>query len=123
MRLLVTGSRHWADRDKVFEVLDEVYDRKGPLVVVHGACPSGADHYAKRWVRSRRRVLQWQVDEDPHPANWRQYGDGAGPIRNQEMVDTGADLCLAFLTAESKGTYDCIARARRAGIPVEVVRG
>lgn len=41
-------------------------------------------------------------------------------IRNQEMADRGADLCLAFPGPESVGTWDMIRKARAAGIPVHI---
>lgn len=34
------------------------------------------------------------------------------------MVDLGADLCLAFPLPDSRGTKDCMARAKKAGIKV-----
>ena len=43
-------------------------------------------------------------------------GKAGGPIRNQRMVDSGADLCLAFTMPDSKGTWDCVRKARAAGI-------
>lgn len=47
------------------------------------------------------------------------YNANAGPIRNQAMVDAGAEMCLAFHRAisASKGTKDCARRAIAAGIP------
>ena len=43
-----------------------------------------------------------------------------GFARNQEMVDLGADLCVAFIQvgAMNKGTWHCATAARAAGIPV-----
>jgi hypothetical protein len=34
------------------------------------------------------------------------------------MVDLGADLCLAFPMPRSRGTWDCVRRAKKAGIVV-----
>ena len=65
-RVLVTGSRAWPDEATVEEALEEVR-ALGALVVVHGACPSGADAMASRWAR--RRSL---VTEERHPALWRE---------------------------------------------------
>jgi len=60
------------------------------------------------------------MEAEPHPADWERHGRAAGPIRNQEMADAGADLCIAFPYGIGKGTYDMIERARKAGIPVEI---
>lgn len=53
---------------------------------------------------------------EPHPADWSTHGKAAGPIRNQQMADARADLCLAF--PGGKGISDMVRRAERAGIPV-----
>jgi len=58
---------------------------------------------------------------EKYPADWDKYGKKAGPIRNQQMLDEGKpDLVLAFPTEKSRGTYDMIRRAEKAGIPVYV---
>jgi hypothetical protein len=49
-------------------------------------------------------------------ANWRKYGPAAGPIRNQQMLDWGPDLVVAF--AGGTGTAGMVALARAAGVPV-----
>ena len=113
MRALVTGSRNWGDRVVLLDALLDLEKRQGShdLTIVHGACPTGADaiaDFATYWG--------WEVER--HPADWRKHGKAAGPIRNQEMVDAGADICLAFPLGESRGTRDCMRRAEAAGIPV-----
>lgn len=59
------------------------------------------------------------------PANWNEYGKGAGPVRNQEMIDKALSLgfnetnrivCAAFPLLGSIGTWDCIKRAAAAKI-------
>jgi hypothetical protein len=57
---------------------------------------------------------------EAHRADWSKHLRAAGVIRNQEMVDAGADVCFAFPTGEAKGTRDCIRRAEKAGIPVTI---
>lgn len=127
-RVLVTGSRDWTDHDLVRDALVHArYEAGRPMVVVHGACPSGADAIAAWWCRRYRHL---DITPEPHPADWRQYGKTAGFRRNAEMVTAGADLCLAFVLPctkpgcsrpnphDSHGTAHCVDLARRAGITV-----
>ncbi len=136
MRVLVTGSRDWPDDFTVDDTLTNVEQQRGErgaaFVVVHGACPTGADAYASRWVEG------WfgyplaghpsYVTEEPHPADWSR-GRKAGPERNAAMVALGADLCLAFIGPctsprchrpephNSHGATGCADLAEAAGIP------
>lgn len=54
------------------------------------------------------------------PAAWDAYGKRAGVIRNAQMLDKGADLVIAFWDGSSPGTKDMMARAKRAGVALEV---
>jgi hypothetical protein len=119
VRVLVTGSRDWPYPEVVEMELDRLLT--SPLIVVHGACPRGADLHADRWACEQERLGVYQVRPEAHPAKWNSYGKTAGPIRNQEMVNLGADLCLAFRYMGSKGTQDCVNRAHLAGIPVRML--
>lgn len=121
-RVLVTGSRIWMNETAVQDaILTQI--NKSPdyhIVVIHGACPTGADAIADEFSVQLRDNPYCRVDIERHPADWSQ-GKKAGPLRNQEMVDLGADVCLAFPLPGSRGTYDCMRRAEAAGIPVVVV--
>lgn len=140
-RVIVTGSRTWPDDLAVRLALARVALSDAPmssvLTVVHGACPTGADATAAAWCRLIRKSgndpvigRDLRLREEPHPADWKAHGRAAGPIRNQEMVDAGADLVLAFVMRctlkgcagkpehVTHGTQDCITRAEKAGIPV-----
>jgi len=121
MRVLITGSRDWDDYTQIERVLARF---EPGTTIVHGG--NG------RWDRVRRihvgadrlagiagQKLGFQVEV--FPAAWSTYGKRAGMIRNQKMVDAGADLVLAFPLESSVGTFDCMRRAERAGITV--VRG
>lgn len=118
-RVLVTGSRDWDDVTTIGAAIEQaLIDAAGrPVLVVHGACPSGADrhadHYA-RWMRGKG----CSIDVEQHPANWRINGKRAGFIRNAHMVNLGADLCLAFIKDGSRGASHTAALAEQAGIPV-----
>lgn len=119
MKVIVTGSREFNDRDLVWSTLDELLNRMRGVIVVHGACPTGADKHADDWARQRQAERR-SVLIDRYPANWS-HGRGAGMARNAEMVSTsGASLVLAFFQAgaANKGTAHCVKVARRAGIEV-----
>ena len=123
-RLLITGSRshEWTSYDShalliaVREILEKTHELP---VLVHGGA-TGADTEAARMGQQLFDLLI-----ETHPADWTKYGRAAGPIRNKEMVNLGADLCLAFPDHPkgqgSRGTWNCIDLAHRAGIPVYVV--
>ena len=131
MRILITASRDWTDRETMRAALtDAVSAHTGRVVVVEGGA-----HGGDKLAASVAIGEGWSVEE--YPVNsW--YQDGvfnrlAGLERNQLMVDTRPDVCIAFAMPCSKpphktmaphtshGVSDCIARAKRAGIPVKVV--
>lgn len=114
-RLLVTGSRDSADWELMVQTLWDASARfPSGAVLVHGAC-RGADRMAAHvWAE----LLGWPTE--PHPADWDTHGRRAGMLRNNHMVRLGADLCLAFLLPQSRGTRQCAEAAERAGI--EVIR-
>ncbi|MFE0651019.1 SLOG family protein [Streptomyces sp. NPDC059534] len=133
-RILVTGSRDWADMDCVYANIATAVFQHVPAVIVHGACPTGADAQAAWWVRMHGRTLG--VTEERHPAQGHPTKDfgpwpGAGPRRNRRMVDLGADLCLAFIGPctsprcrrpdphPSHGASGCADLAEKAGIPTQ----
>lgn len=123
-RILVTGSRHWLDREAVYhnlfrERITTVGLGCRGMIVVHGACPTGADAIADLWCAACQATAGVQVER--HPADWKTHGKAAGMIRNQKMVDLGADMVLAFPMPDSRGTVDCMERARLAGIPILTV--
>ncbi|MFJ5294470.1 DUF2493 domain-containing protein [Streptomyces sp. NPDC088348] len=114
-RILVTGSRDWADHDVVRDALAAATYQHVPAVIVHGACPSGADAMASWWVRRYRHL---GLTEERHPADWKANGRAAGPIRNALMVNLGADVCLAFIKGGSRGASHTAGLAELAGITV-----
>lgn len=112
MRVLVTGSRYWANYDVIRDALCESTEGHSQVTVVHGAA-----HGADTLAGVAARELGFNVEE--HPAEWSR-GSHAGKARNVEMVQAGADWCLAFflIGAENRGTRHCSLEARWSGIPV-----
>lgn len=133
-RLLVTGSRDWTDAAFIEDKLTRGYLYYGGFILVQGDCPTGADAIAKAWaVRNgyphEDVPADWERDCDsscyhkPRFKYGRPYCPMAGHLRNQVMVDRGADVCLAFPIGKSFGTRDCIKRAEAAGIEVKIFEG
>jgi YspA, cpYpsA-related SLOG family len=133
-RVIVSGSRRHDGQAEIWQVLDRVYRRAGPLVIVHGAA-AGADTICAQWAAARA-AWGWQVTAEAHPARWRDprrpqcdhrgrrtyprgggtYCPAAGGYRNREMVDAGAAGYVAFPLPGSVGTYDLINYAESKGI-------
>ena len=141
-RVLVTGSREWADFDLVDQALDAALallqvplTMQDTVTLVAGGA-RGLDSLAAAVAGGRG----WKVEE--HPAQWDKHAADcpewhlrpvmqktckmAGHRRNHEMVALGADLVIAFPTGEeksglSKGTWGCARAAMEAELPTLVL--
>lgn len=114
MRVLVCGDRNWQDLDAIELILSFV----GPNDTLVTGMANGADSLAA-FAASENGA---QIEE--FPAKWDLFGKAAGPIRNQQMLDKGRpDIVLAFHDnlSKSKGTFDMIARAKDASVPVYLI--
>ncbi len=113
MRVLVTGSRDWHNKERIREVLSSLSDVE---VIIEGEA-RGADTLA------REVAEELHIPVEPYPANWGKFGRAAGPIRNREMVSKGKpDLVVAFHDdiEHSKGTLDMVTFARYKIISVSI---
>lgn len=110
MRVVVTGTRDFLDFDIIVHWLRRI---PKSATILHGA-NGVVDRMAD--VNCR----EWGYEVEPHPANWKLKGKAAGPLRNQEMLDS-ADACIAFWDGLSPGTKDTLKRARKRGIPTWII--
>jgi YspA, cpYpsA-related SLOG family len=115
VRVICCGSRSWNDRALIADtlgdlVLEHNWQFPNPIVV-HGACPRGADRLVDEEAGKAGMITE------PHPADWERYGKRPGFIRNEQMAAAGAILCVAFWDGKSNGTRDMLARAANHGIP------
>ena len=119
MKVVVTGSRNFGDREVVERALSTL--PKGSIVV-HGGCPTGADSIADTVARNLGLTVR------VYKADWNLHGRKAGPFRNRFMVHAEnvdgepVDACLAFSSdsAPTRGTADCLRVVRAEGIPVSM---
>lgn len=129
MRILICGSRYLTHVDHYPIIHREIesllksfsdWPYNGGKTIIHGAA-KGADEMAGSIAR------RFCCRVESHPADWKTHGKSAGPIRNQQMLESGVDLVLAFpigseQSGESKGTWDMVRRARAAGVEVRIVK-
>ena len=114
MRVLVCGGRDYDDDARVNRTLVELHNDRRITAIIHGGA-TGADTYAARWG------AWYGVDVLKFAARWSTEGRGAGPKRNQRMLDVGKpDLVVAF--PGGRGTADMVRRARAAGVRVIEVK-
>lgn len=127
-RIIVSGGRDWPRVELLESTLEQLvrYHNSIDILIIHGACypkrlPDktwpliSADYLTERWARRNR------IKTDPRPANWKVYGNGAGPIRNEQMAKDGADLCTVFWNGISTGTKNMLDNAVKYGIRTHVV--
>lgn len=117
--VLVTGSRDWGDMKRVRGGLEWALGQKpsgeGEYRLLHGGA-RGVDLVAAEIASE----LGFAVRE--YPADWDRLGRRAGVVRNQEMVDSQPDLCIAFIRNNSRGATHCANAAMKAGIRTVVAR-
>lgn len=118
-RILLTGARDWRFPNTIRQALgSEVFRAKHEqftsVVLIHGACPDGADQQAdtiwKIFQAADVPIDLW--DAETYPGK----DFVSFKARNQYMVDLGADVCLAFATRWGSGTGQTARMARRADI-------
>lgn len=122
MKVLVCGSRNWADVETIRRRLGLIpWVHPDVPTIIHGAASrkvEGVERSADMLAERVARDLGMRVER--HPADWQTHGTAAGPIRNLAMLDRAPDLVLAFQRNGSRGTQHTIDEARKRGIPVEI---
>ena len=82
--------------------------------IVSGAA-KGVDQLGEDWAE------QNEIPVKRFPANWKEHGRAAGPIRNREMAEY-AEALIAIWDGQSKGTGNMIKTAEKLGLEVSVYR-
>ena len=112
--MLVTGSRGWTNVTLLEHILLAQTKDKKLVRLVHGGA-KGADQLAHKLAIKQG----WQFKV--YTPEWRRLGKRAGPQRNSDMLaQEKIDLVVAFPMEESKGTWDMIHKARKAGARVVI---
>lgn len=138
VRIIVTGSRDWRDHQKLRHTLDELCIYHPQVTIVHGMCDPRQGREFVPWEHAQQQADPWQYDGadwhadvharargwqvHPFPADWSKGRQG-GPIRNWQMIRSGADLCVGFYLPNSAGAHQCLKAAVDADIPVLSIKG
>ncbi len=102
--------------NRLMKIVNESYDR---ITIIEGGY-YGADDCANRFCKDNPDL----VDHLQFKADWKQFKNAAGPIRNRKMLNEGKpNRVLAFTNdlRRSKGTLDMITIARAKDVPVEII--
>lgn len=115
LRVVVTGGREYADRDKVYKALDAQLERVkfGAMTLIEGGA-LGADRLAQDWSKLHPEVILQTMEAD-----WVKYKLAAGTKRNTDMVKAQPDICIAF--PGYIGTHNMKEQCRAAKITVKEI--
>lgn len=121
MRILVCGGRDFNDWNKLElelnRIIESRYTNYDEIVIIEGGA-KGADSLARDYADI------YDLGHIKYPAQWGKYGNKAGPIRNQQMLDEGKpDLVVAFHgkpreDGKRTGTQHMVSISKKAGIKV-----
>ena len=112
LRTLVFGGRKFRDHRMLERVLDDIHEKRGIAVLVHGAA-RGADSLAGEWAEAKGiPVESYPVT----PQEWTKIGRAAGIRRNERMLrDGNLDLAVGF--PGENGTKHMAGIAAASGLP------
>ena len=114
MVVLVCGGRGYINKTRVYETLDIIHSGETPITLLIEGGAAGADLLGKQWAVERK------VPVKTYKADWLRLGNGAGFVRNQQMLDEGKpDLVVAF--SGGRGTADMVRRAYLAKVEYVMV--
>ena len=112
MKVVIAGSRDIVDYDVLLKAIElcpfEITE------VVSGRA-RGVDTLGERYAEEHHLKLHL------FPADWKKFGNRAGPIRNGQMADF-ADAVLCAWDGKSTGTKNMMKQATDRGLPLYVYR-
>lgn len=109
----IAGYRGYSDYDDFEKKLSSL-NLKIDRIVSGGA--NGADKLAELYASQNK------IPITIYSPDWKQYGKGAGLLRNTQIVNS-IDYLIAFVSKKSVGTWDTIRKAKQNStkiIPVKI---
>ena len=116
-RVVIAGCRgykNYIEAKKYIDFCISNVRKKNEIVIVSG-CASGADAIGERYAKENG------FNVEKYPAEWKNFGRSAGPIRNKRMAEI-SDYVICFWDEKSKGTKSMIDYARKYNKPIRIKR-
>ena len=115
-RVIIAGSSSFDDYSRLQAVCDNLLanKRQSHSIVIISGTARGADTLGEQYAHERGYAIE------RFPADWRQYGKAAGPIRNLQMADN-ADGLICFWNGQSPGARNMIQTANKKGLKVRTI--
>lgn len=125
MKIGVTGSRTWKDRETIWKDLGAALHRAKELdedlIVAWGVAKRGTDLHVTQWVELMQRRGE-EVVAEKYPPNRREHGDRCYYVRNVGIVRSGIARLYAYIHDDSPGATQTLNLARTFGVPRRVRR-
>lgn len=115
MRLIIVpGSKNWTDEDYIRKILTQLSlnPEKATLVVSNSA--TSADLICKDFA------IENGWDVEIHDIDWSR-GRYAEYYTGEDMVESGGDICLAFVRDQNEATDDVVNLARLHSIQTYII--
>jgi hypothetical protein len=116
MKVGIVGSRFFDDFAYLEKIVNYYESKNGTITTIISGGAKGADSLAEKYAEKYHKKLVI------HHAIWKKngvYNPRAGLERNTLIVND-ADYIIAFPSKTSKGTYDTINKAEKAGVRVKI---
>ena len=113
-KVIVAGSRGFSDYRMLSVKLDSLLKNQTEIEIVSGGA-RGADKLGERYAKERGFACRI------FPADWKNLGNKAGFVRNEEMARYG-NACVVFWDGTSRGTANMIRLSQKYGLSLRVVR-
>ena len=114
MKVLIAGSRNFADKELLFAKMDELNTNNAITYVISGRA-IGADRLGEEWAIERNIPIL------KYPAEWDIYGNRAGMIRNS-IMGKECDIAVVFWDGSSNGTRNMISIIKDLKKPLKLYK-
>jgi hypothetical protein len=114
IKVIIAGGRDFKDYEKLKNICDIAFKSYPQVEIVSGTA-HGADLLGEQYANDRGHLIK------RFPADWDNYGKGAGFRRNVEMAEYAGAL-LAFWDGSSRGTQHMINTAKKKGLKIKIIK-